>query len=169
MANHEAVEAALARLVPVALSQGAQSEIEAIIDELAADAPRVERHAGRIVSGWAWMAGRPAWWRRTGMGIGVAAALTGGIWLAGNGTPEKHRSVEVASVDFSDGVVLVGESDRVSSMMDIGWSEDYDGAAMQTMHLSVVGENSFLDEETGIVMQVSEPREEFILMPVSTF
>jgi hypothetical protein len=32
-----------------------------------------------------------------------------------------------------------------------------------------VEENSLLDEETGIVMQVSEPREEILLMPVSTF
>jgi hypothetical protein len=40
---------------------------------------------------------------------------------------------------------------------------------MRAMRLSVVEENNLLDEETGIVMQITEPREEFLLVPVSTF
>jgi hypothetical protein len=67
------------------------------------------------------------------------------------------------------GLVLVGESDRIESMTDEGWQEESDGSAMRTLRLNVVEENSLLDEETGIVMQVSEPREEILLMPVSTF
>jgi hypothetical protein len=66
-------------------------------------------------------------------------------------------------------MVLVGESDRVEAMTDEGWQEDSDGAPMQATRLRVVEENSLLDEQTGIVMQVSEPREEIFLMPVSTF
>ena len=63
----------------------------------------------------------------------------------------------------------MGESDRIESMTDEGWQEDSDGSAMRAMRLRVVEENSVLDEETGIVMQVSEPREEILLMPVSAF
>jgi hypothetical protein len=66
-------------------------------------------------------------------------------------------------------MILMGESDRIESMTDEGWQEDSDGSTMRAMRLNVVGENSLLDEETGIVMQVSEPREELLLMPVSTF
>ena len=63
----------------------------------------------------------------------------------------------------------MGESDRIESMTDEGWQEDADGTAMRALRLSVVEENSLRDEETGIVMQVSEPREEILLMPVSAF
>jgi hypothetical protein len=54
-------------------------------------------------------------------------------------------------------------------MVDVGWSETPDGSAMRTLRLRVVEESRLRDEETGIVMNISQPREEFLLMPVSTF
>ena len=54
-------------------------------------------------------------------------------------------------------------------MTDEGWHEEMDGTTMRAMRLSVVEENSLFDEETGIVMQVTEPREELLLMPTSAF
>jgi hypothetical protein len=47
--------------------------------------------------------------------------------------------------------------------------EDPDGAAMQAVRVRVVEANTLRDEETGIVVQVSEPREEMVLTPVSVF
>ena len=67
------------------------------------------------------------------------------------------------------GFVLVGESDRIESMTDEGWLEDSDGTAMRPCASVWWRKTVILDEETGIVMQVSEPREEFLLMPVSAF
>ena len=40
---------------------------------------------------------------------------------------------------------------------------------MHAVRLSVVEENSLRDEETGIVMQVSEPRVVIFLLPVNAF
>jgi hypothetical protein len=54
-------------------------------------------------------------------------------------------------------------------MSDEGWRDSPDGSTMRAMRLNVIEENSLLDEETGIVIQVSEPREELLLMPISTF
>jgi hypothetical protein len=40
---------------------------------------------------------------------------------------------------------------------------------MHALRLSVVEENSLRDLETGIVVQISEPREEILLMPITAF
>ena len=66
-------------------------------------------------------------------------------------------------------MVLVSESGRVQSMLDEGLQDIGDGSAMQATRVNVVEESKLLDEETGIVVQISEPREEVLLMPVSAF
>ena len=67
------------------------------------------------------------------------------------------------------GMVLVGQSDVVSSMVDEGWMEDPDGVEMHAVRLQILTENHLRDEETGIVMRISQPREEMLLMPVTAF
>jgi hypothetical protein len=59
--------------------------------------------------------------------------------------------------------------DRVEAMSDEGWVADPDGAAMQAVRVRVVEANTLRDEATGIVVQVSDPREEMILTPVTVF
>ena len=161
MGRYDEVEAALERLIPPAISETAQREMDALIDDLAGDAQTAgimtSEDCGRGLGKYSWT------------GVGVAAALVLGVWLAVEISPKQSEAETSASAKPPVGVVLVGESDRVESMADEGWSEHYDGATMRTMRLNVVEENSFLDEKTGIVMQVLEPREEILYMPVTTF
>jgi len=151
----DAIEAALARLMPPALSEDCQFEIEAMIDELAG--PEVEEIVEMPV-------------RRTSrwvIGSGIAAAAAGllAIFPFVKTTPS-HATAAVS--EEAPGLVLIGESDRVEAMTDEGW-RDSDGSAMHAVRLNVVAENSLRDEETGITMRISEPREELLLTPISAF
>ena len=151
----DAIEAALARLMPPALSEDCQFEIEAMLDELAS-AETVE-----IVET------PPHSSRRWIMGSGIAAAAAGLLAIVPFLKTAPIQTTAIAST-VSSGLVLVGELDRVESMTDEGW-QDSDGSAMHAVRLNVVAENSLRDEETGIVMQVSEPREELLLTPITAF
>jgi len=161
MHEPDPVETILARLMPPGLSDEGQRGVEAMLDELAGVPAEVGGAA--VPSGISW--GR----RMIVAGIAaavVAAAVAFPLIFQPSASPvvAVHAS-EPPPAEF----ILMGESDRVESMTDEGWQEDPDGSAVRAVRLNVVEENSLLDEETGIVMQVSEPREEIFLMPVSTF
>jgi hypothetical protein len=156
MQTPDPVETILARLMPPALSESGQRSIEALLDELAAEVPVCQAvPAPRPHRGW-WIGGIAA--------AGIAAA-----WLLPLTVPPTVKPVAAASPEPSAKVVLVGQSGRIESMVDEGWHEESDGSAMQALRLNVVEEESVLDKETGIVMQIREPREEILLMPVSSF
>ena len=153
MHDRNSVETILARLMPPALSLDGQHEIEAMIDELAGP---VSANQASTRS-----------WRLWRIGTGLAAALAAVFaiprLMEPTATPETVTAAPIPEF------LLVGESDRIESMTDEGWREIPDGSAMRAMRVRVIEENSFFDEETGIVMQVSQPREELLLMPISTF
>lgn len=149
MHDRNPVETILARLMPPALSVNGQHEIEAMLDELAGPFP-ANRSSTRS-------------WRRWIIGGGLAASLAVAFAIPRLVTPP--AAVAAPSPEF----LLVGESDRVESMTDEGWREVPDGGTVHAMRVRVVEENSLFDEETGIVMQVSQPREELLLMPISAF
>jgi hypothetical protein len=153
------IESVLHRLMPPALSESGQRSIEAMLDELAAAAPQATNTA-------------PAKLRsaRLGVPLGLAAAIAALVALVLPHAPVPLPLVmERAVTAPRPGMVLVGESDRIEAMSDEGWMADPDGAAMQAVRVRVVEANTLRDEETGIVVQVSDPREEMILMPVSVF
>lgn len=155
MHDTQSVEAILSRLMPPGLSDSGQREIETMLDGLAFP-------DGNIVK-----TPSAAWWKWRALAGGLAAAgvaMAAVIPWAGNRPP-------VAGPQSQDRpeFVLVAETDRIESMAEDGWLEDTDGSAMRAVRMLVVEENSLFDEETGIVMQVSEPREEVLLMPVSAF
>lgn len=152
MHDTKTVETILSRLMPPALSEDGMREIENMLDDLAGAPAADTRSAPR--SHFPFIVG------------GMAAALTAAVLIFQMATPLPRVS---AAEDNPPGFLLVGESDRVESMTDEGWHEEADGTTMRAMRLSVVEENSLFDEETGIVMLVSEPREELLLMPVSAF
>ena len=160
MHKPDPIETILARLMPPALSVAGQRDIEAMLDELAGVAQPAPSARSAVVG----------WVRRMLTGAiaaaGVAAALI--FPLAAPPAPSSWAGLTPAH-ESATGLVLVGESDRVESVTDEGLQEDSDGSTMRAVRLNVVEENSLLDEETGIVMQVSEPREEILLMPVNTF
>ncbi len=152
------IETILARMMPPALSAEGQRGIEDMLDELAGPLPQI-------------IPVKP-WFRRPWV-RGVAAAGIAAAVLLPLASPRLLQTapmpVVVLEQESADGVVLVGESGRIKSISAQGWQENPDGTALRTLRMRVVEENQFLDEETGIVMLVSEPREEYLLMPVSAF
>jgi len=157
MHKPDPVETILARLIPSALSENGQEEIETMLDDLA-NSGSESRTGIRGNSRSRWV-----------MGGGIAAAATAALLVFQTPDSDVPVPVAVKAAEPPAGFVLLGESDRIESMVDEGWREDTDGLAMRSLRMNVVEESSFLDEETGIVMQVSQPREELLLMPISTF
>lgn len=170
MPTPDSIEAALARLMPPALSESGQRSLEAMLDELASTAPAdADRQFFKL---------RPA---MVAIPLGIAAALVAWLSLAPRepsasplspGPPIAAQPVAAAlpvAAEPGSGLVLVSESDRIETVTDGGWLGDPDGAAMAAVRLRVVEANTFRDEESGIVVQVSDPRDEVILTPVSVF
>lgn len=146
------IETILARLMPPALSEECQFEIEARIDDLAGPEPA---NGGGI-----------SWLSRCLIGGGLAAAI-GALCAV---FPMSHDSPQpLVAAAAPSGFSLVSESERIESVTDEGWQEDADGSAMHAVRLSAVEENNVRDEESGMVVQITEPREEILLMPISAF
>ena len=156
MHDSHSVETILARLMPSALSENGQHAIEAMIDELAAT-PQMAASSGH------------PWLRRITIGGIAAAGVAAACVFPMLQRPAAVVAGNVPAESPAPGFVLVGESDRVEAMTDEGWLENQDGSAMQATRLSVIEENTLRDLETGIVISISEPREEILLMPVSAF
>ena len=147
------IEAIMARLMPTALSQDGQFEIEAMIDELAGPV------AENVVE-----ISNKGWLARGMIGGGIAAAIGALCALV----PLIHRSMQPqTAADSSAGVVFVSKSDRIESMTDAGWREDSEGSAMHAVRVKAVQESKVRDEETGMIVRISEPREEILMMPVA--
>ncbi len=171
MQKPDSIEDILARLMPPALSVEGQKSIEAVIDELAGETGDSLEAVSSAPSKASVTLEMPSPWFRRALAGGIAAAVAG---LAALAIPMVQRpdQAQVAAITIQESppeFVLVSESDRIESSTDEGWVEDSDGTAMRALRLNVVEENSIRDEETGIVMQVSEPREEILLMPISAF
>lgn len=150
------IEATLARLMPPALSQNFQHELEEMIDGLAGQEPQ------------AFLATtpRPTHWI---IGSGIAATVAGLLAIYPLIQATLDRQVSAQPEETLSGLVLVSESDRIQSMTDEGWQENSQGHAMHALRLNVVEENSVMDEETGMIVLISQPREELLLMPISSF
>jgi hypothetical protein len=156
------IETVLARLMPPALSESGQRAIESMLDELAAEAlANTGPTHGRS---------RVVRTVRFAVPLGIAAALAALVALVPHNEPIMTPLVMgQAAPEAGSGLILVGESDRIEAMSDEGWLVDPEGDAMQAVRVRVVEANTLRDEETGIVVQVSDPREEMILMPVTVF
>lgn len=147
---HDEMEKALMRLIPVALSDSTQAEIDNQIDGLACGDHVVHHVFSRRAK---WLAG-------------IAAAVAVGIYAIPPGI--RNASPLVGSTP-EVGMVVLNELDRMESIRDEGLFVDPAGSAVRKMSVRVVGESRIRDEETGIEVTLTEPREEMYLMPVSTF
>lgn len=156
MHDAKSIETILSRLMPPALSEEGQRDIEAMLDEL----------AGPVAANVTALRPRPRFWPTIG---GIAAAIVAIAVISQAFNPKAPAIIARAVVPDEPLFELVGESDRVEAIRDDGWLESPEGSAMRATRLRVVEENSLLDHETGIVMQISEPRDELLLMPVSAF
>jgi hypothetical protein len=101
------------------------------------------------------------------VGGGIAAAIAGILALVpmieGFSWPQVTATSKAPS-----GFVLVSESDRIESMTDEGWQEE-NGSAMRALRLTAVEENNVRDVESGMVVRISEPREEILYTPITAF
>ncbi len=153
------VETILARLMPPAMSQGAQEDLDAMLDDLAGPA------AGAIIP-------HPSnnWLVRSLIGGGIAAAVGAmvAVFPLAPETPKARIALSPPAYPPT-GLVLISGSDRVESMTDEGWQESVDGSVMHALRLHAVEESSVRDEKSGIVVKISEPREEILLTPISSF
>jgi hypothetical protein len=145
------IETIMARMMPPALSQDCQSEIEAMIDDLAGPENVV----------------RISWLTRCVIGGGIAAGIGAlcAVFPMIHGSSNSQVAVTSAA-ERPSGLVLVSESDRIESVTDEGLRKDSEGSAMHSVRFKAVQENSVRDEETGMVVRISEPREEILMMPM---
>jgi hypothetical protein len=153
MRDIDPIEAALARLMPVALSDSGERAIHETLDELAADLP-VNR--GQTQRGW-------------GIGLGIAAAAVVGAFAAWPSLQTPAPAVAVLEEEITSPIEWISNSDRIESLQDEGRISGTDGDALQAVSVRVVAENTLSDRETGYTLRISEPREELVLMPVTSF
>lgn len=161
MRTPDEIENALLRLMPAGISVSAQVEMEEKLDELCGG---VEVDMGRPVLA--------VNWKRY---VGIAAALTVGIFvaLAGYERGLVGNVAEVGREVFQEALpadlVFLTGSDRLEDVSDEGVFVDSAGSAIRKVRIRLVDEQQMRDEETGIVVVVSEPREEMLILPVNSF
>lgn len=160
MKQPESIEDMLSRLMPVAISEAGQRSLDAMLDELAGEEAVPETpatpHRGKSF----WIYALPP--------AGIAAAAAFAFFMPHGSSARKEITSTLPKLE-APGIFLLGETDRIETLTDEGWLADPQGAAMQAVRVRVVEENTLRDEKTGIVFQISEPREELILTPVTAF
>lgn len=155
MSDVENAEEILTRLMPRAMGAEATRLIEETIDRMAAeDFPEPVR---RIC------------FRKWAVPGGIAATLVLGTVFFLQFRPANGVAPAIADRPLPRDIVLLNSSNRVETISDEGWQEQQDGSTMHAVRMDVVDENEVRDRRTGIVMRVSQPREEWILTPVTSF
>jgi len=164
MKSVEEMERLLERLAPAPMSEEATGAIESMIDSLAQQDSAAEEDHGA--------AGRT--WRRPGVAawMSLAAAVLLGAFagaLAIRRDPQPMAVPVAASDDPEGGLEWVGRSDQVGEPEDDGFLADEDGGVHRLLRYRVVEEEVVRDGRSGTLMRVTGPREEMMLVPVSTF
>jgi hypothetical protein len=155
METPEQIERRLQRcLTPRGFSDAGMVAIDEMIDELAGEAGERSFFNGHS---WWWMSGSVA------AGVALAFGLT---WLSQPDAPAKSATLSmgyqtVSLVSEEEGVVAAEADEQLFS--------DEDGNLMRAWHVVVVNREHFHDAETGHEVTVVHPRDEMVLMPVSSF
>lgn len=160
MPKADSIEDILARLMPVAMSGEAEERIGETIDQLAEESG-VTVPVRPVLAMWPWFGGAAA------AAVAVIAAIAytrqqpaDGSHLVADGSGPSSPDTELVSVS---------RSDSLQSVVEEGWRDDVQGNTHKALRLHMVAEQHLLDKETGILMTVSEPREEVLLYPVNAF
>ena len=154
MSRPDDIHAILARLMPPAISGDAQQSIAETIDQLARDSAPGLPTVSSVRTLWPWLAGAAA-------ALALAALV---LWPPHTSTsPTAHTPPPGADL------VRISHTDTLQSLVQEGWRDDPSGTPHQTLRLHMLAQHQILDEQTGIVMTVSEPREEILLVPVHAF
>ncbi|RYD33457.1 MAG: hypothetical protein EOP85_20775 [Verrucomicrobiaceae bacterium] len=131
-----------------------------MIDDLAGEQPETRKVVPISSGGWfvRWAAGG---------GIAAALGLLGALYM-GDKTVQEPKSGALVQ-EMSSDLIVVSETDRVESVTDVGLKENADGSTVRALSVRVVETNQVLDKESGIVVEIREPREELLLTPISEF
>ena len=156
MESPEDIEKALSRLMPAAISEEGKRSLDELIDGLATTEKVVELPRK---SGWPWAGGIAA----------AAAAVVIALNLPA-ADPAGPVAALIAEESFEEsGIVLLRQTERVEDAEPEGWLSETDGVAHRAWRVRVIDEDRVRDVKTGYEVTVSRPREEVILMPVTTF
>ncbi|MBB5351790.1 hypothetical protein HNR46_002029 [Haloferula luteola] len=137
-------------LVPRGFTDRGVQELNALIDGLAGEEESTSSRR------WIWV-------------TGMAAAVVGAAGLAWNAMPARPVPLVVRTAP-QPGIQLVSTSEGVVSAERAGdWLAEEDGSLLEGWHVRVVNEERFHDEATGQTVRVLHPRDEWVMMPVSTF
>jgi hypothetical protein len=167
MHRPDSIEDILSRLIPPALSESGQARMEAMIDELAG--PQTAAHPEAPAFRPYLPSSRPPIrWRMVG-GIAAAAAIMLGALIAGQRQLAPSASFATVTRPAFPALTLLEESGRVDDASNAGTVEESDGTSLQAWKYHVVEKDRMKDRQTGLVVEVSQPRDEFLLMPVSAF
>lgn len=151
----EEIELRLQRaLSPRGFSTEGMEAIEEMLDVLAVESDQRASFSGHR---WAWLSGSVA------AGVALAFGIT---WM--------NSGVEPLVTDqffqHIEPVSLVSEEEGVvSAEVESGLFSDRDGNLMRAWHVQVVNQERFHDPQTGHEVTVVRPRDEVVLMPVSSF
>ncbi|MEP4078860.1 hypothetical protein [Haloferula sp.] len=155
METPESIERMLEkRLVPSAFSVEGSAALEELIDDLAEESPKAPLRWGRYLLG----------------AVAAAVAMFAAIMV----TIPSGEVTSVVGVDelFSepqDVILLEDVEGVVSAQENEVLVADADGSLHRAWHVHVVSEERFHDEESGDEIRIVHPRDELVLMPVTTF
>ncbi len=162
MKTAEEIERSLEGLAPAALSEEARDSIESMIDSLASENPGRNDVREEPRNGW----GRPAAWMS--LAAAVAFGAFGVLTLTQPGAEVPGGQADTGE-SGDGGLEWVGRSDRVEEPEDGGLLADEDGGMHRLLRYRVIEEELIRDGRNGMVMRVTGPRDEMMLVPVSTF
>jgi len=151
MQTPDPIEAALARLMPSAMSVSGQRSIEEMLDGLAGGVPVSPVHR----------------FKRQLIGMAIAASIAGMVAIPVLWQPAHKTSPTVATVEpvAASEIVCLEDRDRVDSIDFEGRDSAANGSAMKIMRAHMVRERVVRVPE-GYTMLISEPRDERVYVPV---
>ena len=155
MDTPEDIERRLQRcLTPRGFSEAGMEAMDQMIDELAGTADEAVSFDGHRM---AWLTGSAA------AGIALAFGIT---WMNAPESPDAF----VGWADQIEPISLVSEEvGVVAAEADEQLVSDDEGNLMRAWHVQVVNQERFHDPQTGHEVTVVRPRDEVVLMPVSSF
>jgi hypothetical protein len=155
METPESIERMLKkRLVPSAFSVKGSSALESLIDELAEESAPSSVKLGRYLS------------------VAAAAAMVMfvGILISNpSGEVPAVAGLEDLFAEPQDVVLVEDVEGVISAEENEGLVADKDGSLHRAWHVQVVSEERFHDEKSGEEVRVVYPRDELVLMPVTSF
>jgi len=102
-------------------------------------------------------------------GIAAAAAITLAALIVGQYQTAPPSTIATVTRPIKPSLTLLEETGRVDDASNAGTVEESDGTSLQAWKYHVVEKDRMKDRATGLVVEVSQPRDEFLLMPVSAF